>query len=360
MAVPQVRVPHTGEDGLSVESQGVRLSLAEAEALCIAAARGAGASEATARSIALAAVDAEAEGQPNVGFSHYIDYLESLEAGRIDGKAEPALARPAPAIIVSDAMGGSAHLGFDRAFADLVTTASSFGLALFVQKNAYTAGALGYFAGRLAAEGLVALAATNGPALIAGGGAKRPIYCTNPLAFAAPVAGAGPLIIDQSSSATAYVSVRRAAEEGRPLPEGWAIDAGGEPTTDAAEAMRGALLTFGGARGANIALMVDVLAGGVAAANWSLDANSITEGAESPGSGLFLLALAPALIDAQFAERMAAQMARLEDGYGVHIPGRRKTAAREAAARDGITVPLAIHDRVTAFAQTPATKKAPR
>ena len=240
----------------------VTLTLAEATALCERAAIAAGALPEVALSMARSAVAAEADGQPSVGLAHFIDYLEALEAGRIDGKATPEITRPAPAIILSDAKGGAAHPGFDAAFDLIVEAANEFGLALFTQKNAYTCGALGYFAGRLAGKGLAAIAATNGPALLAGSGSTKPVYCTNPMAFAAPVAGGPPLIIDQSSSATAFVNIRAAAKAGTPIPEGWALDAEGRPTTDARQAVKGALLAFGGERGANIALMVEVLAAG--------------------------------------------------------------------------------------------------
>src|SRR5690606_16204399 len=103
-------------------------------------------------------------------------------------------------------------------------------------------GALGYFTGRLARKGLVSFAATNGPAVLAGAGSTKPVYCTNPMSFAAPSADGAPLVIDQSSSATAYVAIRRAAKAGEQIPEGWALDAGGMPTTDPAQAMKGTLL----------------------------------------------------------------------------------------------------------------------
>ena len=165
-----------------------------------------------------------------------------------------------------------------RLATDLAKTARLFGVAIFTQRNAYTCGELGYFTGRLADEGLVSFAATNGPALLAGAGSTKPVYCTNPMSFAAPVEGGTPLVIDQSSSATAFVSVRKAAEEGREIPADWALDDAGRPTTDPTAAMQGALLAFGGNRGANIALMVEVLAAGLSGANWSLDAPSISEG----------------------------------------------------------------------------------
>ncbi|HHZ11073.1 MAG TPA: Ldh family oxidoreductase [Rhizobiales bacterium] len=328
----------------------VVLSLEEARRLCERAAIRYGATAETASSLAASVVAAEAEGQATVGLAHFIDYLDALEAGRIDGRATPAITRPLPAIFHSDAMGGAAHTGFDRVFDDLVAAARTLGVAVFAQRNAYTCGALGYFAGRLAGRGLVALAATNGPALIAPAGAAKPVYCTNPLAFAAPSSSGRALLIDQSSSATAFVNVRLAAREGRPIPEGWAIDADGRPTTDAAAAVKGALLAFGGSRGANIALMVEVLAAGLSGANWSLDAPPFTSGSESPGTGLFVLAIEASAFGPDFAQRLGNQLERLATGYGVHVPGAAKAAARERAERVGIAVPREIHDRIAAAA----------
>ncbi|WP_378946216.1 Ldh family oxidoreductase [Mesorhizobium sp. ANAO-SY3R2] len=334
------------------EAETVTLSLDEARALCIAAALGAGASEETARAIALAAVaaEAEADGQPSVGLCHYIDYLEALEAGRIDGKAEPAITRPALAIYLADAQSGAAHTGFDRVFDDIAKAARLFGVTIFSQRNSYTCGALGYFTGRLAEAGLVAFAAANGPALLAGSGSTRPVYCTNPISLAAPAASGPPLVIDQSSSATAFVNIRKAAQAGEAIPEGWALDAQGNPTTDPSEAMKGALLAFGGQRGANIALMVEVLAAGVSGANWSLDAPSFSQGNQSPGAGLFVLAFDPKLFDPGFEQRMREQLDRLSRDFGVHIPGAIKVAARARSEAEGVTVPATVHARIAEFA----------
>lgn len=328
----------------------MQLSLDQAIGLCRMAALGAGASEEAAQALADATVAAEAEGNSVVGFSHLIDYLESMEAGRIDGKAEPKVTRPALALYLSDAGGGIAHTGFDRCLDGLAKAASLFGIAAFSQKNAYTCGALGYFTRRLAERGLVAVAATNGPALLAGGGATRPVYCTNPLSFAAPAAASAPLVIDQSSSATAFVALRKAAEAGEAIPQGWALDAAGQPTTDPAAAMKGALLAFGGNRGANLALMVEVLAAGLSGANWSLDAPSFTQGTQSPASGLFVLAIEPKLLDKGFEKRMADQIRRLEQDYGVHIPGQTGAEAARRAASNGVVVAAEVVRRISEFA----------
>ena len=329
----------------------VRLDLDEAVSLCERAAMAAGANRENAAALASSVVAAEARGISAVGLSHFLDYLAALEAGRIDGNAEPVITRPSLAIHVSDARGGVAHTGFDRAFDDVARSARLFGVAIFVQRNAFTCGELGYFTGRLAREGLVSFAATNGPALLAGSGGAKPVYCTNPLSFAAPVEGSTPLVIDQSSSSAAFVSIRKAAEEGRDIPAGWALDAAGKPTTDAAAAMKGALLAFGGNRGANIALMVEVLAAGLSGANWSLDAPSFAEGHESPGAGLFVLAIDPKLIDPDFASRLKEQLDRLAFDHHVHIPGRSSGKAGMLAKALGLDVPADIARRIAAVAE---------
>ena len=303
-----------------------RLGLDEAAELAQRACRASGASEDAAQSLARATVSAEALGKSGIGFAHLVDYLASLREGRIDGGADPVLTSPAPAAVHCDAKGGIAQLGFDRAFDDLRCRAGTFGLALFAGKGSYTTGELGYYPRRLAEVGLVSFAVTSGPALITVAGAKTPVYCTNPLAFAAPLDDGPPLLIDQASSATAFVELRRYADRGEALPPGWAVDADGRPTTDPRAALRGALLAFGGARGANIALMVEVLAAGLTGANWALDAPSFTSGNRSPGAGLLVIALAPSLFAPDFPRRLRLQLDRLAN-LGVHVPGRRTPAA---------------------------------
>jgi LDH2 family malate/lactate/ureidoglycolate dehydrogenase len=303
-----------------------RLSLEEATDLAERACRAAGAGDEAARSLARATVSANAHGKGSSGFSHLIDYLTALRANRIVGNADPQVTSPAPAAILCDARGGIAQLGFDRVFDDLRRRAETLGIALFAQNGSYTTGELGYYPRRLAEAGLIALAATSGPALMTVPGAKATVYCTNPLAFAAPLDDGPPLLIDQASSATAFVELRRYAERGEALPPGWAVDADGRPTTDPHAAMRGALLAFGGARGANIALMVEVLAAGLTGANWALDAPSFTSGDRSPGAGLMVVAITPALLAPDFPRRLRLQLDRLAE-LGVHIPGRRHALA---------------------------------
>jgi (2R)-3-sulfolactate dehydrogenase (NADP+) len=203
---------------------------------------------------------------------------------------------------------------------------------------------------------LLAFAASNGPALMAPSGVAQAVYSTNPLAFAAPGGAHPSVMVDQASSATAFVNIRQAAERGAALPEGWAIDAAGQPTVDSAEALRGTLLAFGGARGANIALMIEVMAAGLTGAEWSLDSPDFLCGDRSPGAGLLVIAIAPQLLDPAFGPRLQEHLRRLA-GFGVHIPGPAKAGRAALAASQGLALPVSLLARIEAFGsgKTPAT-----
>lgn len=327
----------------------VTLSPADAHELARTALMRVGMVEAAAAALASATVDAEMAGKRPVGFAHLTDYLRSVVDGRIAGRAEPLITSPVPAILKCDAMGGVAQHGFSIAHEELVTKAKALGIAIFTARNSYTTGELGWYAARLAQEGLVAMAATNGPTLLAGAGSRLPVYCTNPLAFAAPLDDGRFVLIDQASSATAFVNIRAAAARGEAIPDGWALDQDGEPTTDPFAAMQGALLAFGGARGANIALMVEVLAAGLTGANWSLDAPDFQAGDASPGAGLFVLALAPQFLADGFSSRLAAQVERLSGQFGVYIPGLERAERQRQAESDGIVLPRQLFDSISSF-----------
>lgn len=298
----------------------VKLSVDEFRAIAAKACLDAGASMVMATSLVSATLSAEQFGRREVGIMHLPDYLASLRAGRIVGQAQPQFQYPLPAFIVADAMGGIAQLGFDLAFGDLVKRAKTFGIAVFSQRNSYTAGELGYYVRRLAQSGLIGMAAANAHAMMAVAPGAKAVYATNPLAFGVPLqSGMNPLVIDQASSATAFVNIARAAKEKRALPKGWAIDVAGLPTTDPGDAVLGALLPFGGYKGGNIALMVEMLSAGLSGAAWSLDAGNFQSGSDRPDIGLSVIAIFPAATET-FAERATEQCNRLTE-KGVFVPG---------------------------------------
>jgi (2R)-3-sulfolactate dehydrogenase (NADP+) len=329
------------------------LSLAEAEALATRALRACGASEANAASTARALVGAEADGQSGHGLSRIASYGAQVKAGKIDGRVVPILARTATASVRIDARGGFAYPALDLAMEALAPMAREAGIAAAGIFASHHIGQAGRPVERLAEQGLVALICSNTPRAIAFQGGARPMMGTNPLAFAAPVPGRAPLVIDMALSLVARSRIVAAKNAGQPIPADWANDADGVPTTDASAALAGALAPAGGAKGAALALMVEILCGALAGGRFGWEASSFLDAeGPSPAVGQVLIALDPAAFAGPgFLPRMAELVAVLEAEPRARVPGDRRLAARAKAAADGLTVAPALLAEITALAE---------
>jgi (2R)-3-sulfolactate dehydrogenase (NADP+) len=170
------------------------------------------------------------------------------------------------------------------------------------------------------------------------------VFGTNPSAFAAPRRGAPPLVIDLSLSKVARGKVMAAAKTGESIPEGWALDPEGRPTTDPQAALAGTMIPMGDAKGAALAMMVEILSASLIGANFAFEASSFfTAEGPPPGVGQFLLAIDPApLSGGTFAERLEVLIDAVEGQEGARLPGMRRLDARAAAARDGIEIPTVM------------------
>jgi (2R)-3-sulfolactate dehydrogenase (NADP+) len=146
-----------------------------------------------------------------------------------------------------------------------------------------------------------------------------------------------------------------ALKAGREIPQGWALDPAGHPTTDARAALAGSLLPFGGGRGANLALLVELLAAGLTGANWSKDAPAFNKGGESPGAGLFVLAVDPGRggpsekSPENFMARMADWISDVSADNGAYIPGLGKGEALHHARHRGFAVDAALWAEIKAL-----------
>lgn len=318
-----------------------QISLAEAEALIAAALRANGVPEGAALSVASALVAAEAEGQVGHGFSRLEDYIAQARSGKIVAGAEISVSQPAAARLVVDAGHGFAYPALDIAAGRGVALAQETGLAGVSVIRSHHCGALSVQVARIAQAGMIGLMVANTPAAIAPWGGHRPVFGTNPIAFGVPRAGQAPLVIDLSLSRVARGKVMHARKAGQPIPEGWALDASGAPTTDPEAALAGSMVPIGEAKGSALALMVEILASTLAGAVPSFEAGSFfsPEGAP-PGVGQFLLVLRPA-DGAGFAARLEHLLGEIAAQEGVRLPGTRGAAARARAAAEGLFVPAA-------------------
>jgi (2R)-3-sulfolactate dehydrogenase (NADP+) len=330
----------------------MHLTLDAAEALADRALRRAGASAVQAAAVARSIRAAEAEGTRAIGLGYLPTYVRHLEVGKVVGSAEPVVTRPRPAAVAVDARAGFAHPAYEAGEEALVAAARAEGLAAMGVVNSYANGVVGYFVDRLARRGLVAFAVTNASALVAPWGGRRPFFGTNPFAFAAPREGADPMVVDASSSATAYVNIAAAAAEGRAIPPHWGLDAEGRPTTDPRAALAGTVAPAAGHKGYGLALMVETLAAGLTGAQWSHRASSLGDDVGGPPRiGQFYLAVDPGCFGAgDLPARLTAMLAEMTAEPGVRVPGDRRHAARARAETEGVTVEGALAGVLTALA----------
>ena len=317
------------------------LTVAEAEERVGRVFVGGGASPETARSVARALVSAEADGLKGHGLSRIPTYLAMLKSGKIDGAAVPRVTQPRPAVLAIDAACGFAYPAIDVAIERLQVLAEEQGIAAAAIARSNHAGACGRHVERLAEQGLVALFFANTPEAIAPWGGTRAVFGTNPIAFAAPLEGRAPVVIDLALSKVARGNIVAAKQKSAPIPEGWALDKDGRPTTDADAALAGTMIALGDAKGAALALMVEVLAAALVGTHFAFEASSfLDDQGGPPQTGQLIIAIDPSGFghDA-FGERMQVLVQAIESQEGARLPGVRRLALREKAQREGLSVP---------------------
>ncbi len=327
------------------------LTLDEVEDLARRMLLASGASELQAEPTAHSIREAEAEGIRTVGLGYLPVYCEHLRCGKVVGDAVPTLTRPRAATVVVDAGNGFSHPAFVAGEGALVEAARTCGVGVLALAHSYSAGVLGWFVERLARQGLVALMFANSSPAMAPWGGTRPFFGTNPMAWAAPRADGDPVVADLSSSAVAWVTVKRAADLGEPIPLGWALDPEGRPTTDPKLGLAGTMAPAGGHKGSVLALLVDLMAGGVAGSMFSHEASDFGDNTGGPPDvGQVVLAIDPsATMGSGFVDRIEADLEAMTSQPGVRLPGDRRLEHRALAAADGVEVPDDLYEVLTSY-----------
>lgn len=303
-----------------------------------------------AESVASALVAAEADGLRGHGLSRMPTYAAQAKVGKVDGFAVPATARPRQGLLAVDAGNGFAYPALDAAVAALPEIVRSQGVAAAAIRRSHHCGAAGHPVERLAEAGLVALMFANTPAAIAPWGGSVGLFGTNPIAFAAPLTNRPPLVVDLSLSKVARGNILSLKQKGERIPEGWALDAAGHPTTDPDAALHGTMLPLGDAKGTALALMVELIAAGLTGANFAAEATSFLDAEGGPpGTGQLIVAFDPApLAGAAAVARFTQLAAAIEAQAPARLPGARRHAARRKAAIDGLAVSDALLAEIAA------------
>ncbi len=330
-----------------------RIQLQELERLMREALRRSGATPSMATATARALAAAEAEGIGSHGASRIPQYCGHLRNGRATGSAVPAVARDSRAACLVDARGGLAFEACELAGREAVRRAEEFGVAYVAVTNSNHFGVAAYHLEPVAAAGLVGVAFGNSPAAMPAWGGKRALMGTNPVAAVFPRRSGAALSIDVSLSAVARGKIMVAARDGKPIPEGWAIDAEGRPTTDAKAALAGSMLPAGGVKGAMLALTVELLVCALSGAAFGFESDSFfTEEGRPTRIGQAILAINPGALAGRqvYLERVETLLAAMTEDPQVRLPGQRRASQRDKSAREGVAVPAELMARIRGLA----------
>lgn len=329
----------------------IQLTLAEAEALIAAALRRSKTGDENAAIVARALVRAEADGLKGHGLSRVPSYAAQARVGKVNGFARPVVEHVSPALMRIDAGFGFAFPAIEVAIEALKESTPMMGISAAAIHRSHHCGAAGHHVERLAEHGLIGLLFANTPSAIAPWGGRKGVFGTNPIAFACPLPGEAPIVVDLSLSKVARGNILAAKQKGQPIPDDWALDADGKPTSDAEAALKGTMVPLGDAKGTALALMVELLAAGLTGANYAADASPfLDDKGPPPGTGQLIITFDPKMVGgagtiAHF-RRLADQIREQE---GARLPGSRRIALRDRAQASGLTVASALVEEIKAL-----------
>ena len=302
-----------------------------------------------AKEVADALINAEFDGQSGHGLSRIPSYVEQLSSGKVNGSVNPKIISRKGSVIRIDARHGFAFPAISLALSEITKTCKSFGIAAASISRSHHFGQAGRHVEKLAEDGLIGLMFGNTPKAIPPWGGSKPLFGTNPIAFASPRETAAPLVIDMSLSKVARGKVMVANQLNEKIPEGWAIDKEGRPTTDAKKALEGAMLPIGDAKGSALALMVEMLAAGLTGSNFGFEASSFlnAEG-DSPGVGQLIIAIDPSFFSGEsFAERTETLVGAILEQPATRLPGDKRIEKRKAREKsEKITISKDLHEKI--------------
>ena len=326
----------------------MKLPMADVQARVSQALQAAGASKLSADCTAHALVQAEAQGLGSHGLSRVAQYSTHLRNGRAVGSALPAVVKRKGGALLVDAQEGLAFAACELAVREAISTAQTQGVALAGVMRSHHCGVLVDHLRAVAAAGMVGLGFANSPAAMPAAGGKHPIFGTNPVAAVFPRRNATSLMIDLSLSEVARGKLMVAAKEGKAIPAGWALDAQGQPTTDAKAGLAGSMLPIGAVsspKGAMLALVVELLVTALIGGQFGYEASSffVDEG-NRPGIGQAFIVIDPGALAGReaFMDRIEVLVAEMCRDEGVRLPGARREALLNQARVAGIEVPDAM------------------
>jgi LDH2 family malate/lactate/ureidoglycolate dehydrogenase len=314
----------------------------------------------TARHCSEGVIDADLHGHHLQGTDHIYSTVRELKAGRLNGRPKVTITHETAATARVNGDGGPGHATGTFATELAIRKAKASGMAAVALVGGGDIFRLGFYVEKIARAGMTGMVFTNThPVRVHPAGGIDPLLGTNPVAFAFPVTGKEPIVVDLATSTSAIGHVRIANYSGAAIPPGIAIDRNGAPTTSAQEALDGALTPLGGHKGFGLGLAIGLLSGPVIGAVIGSELQNALAASEGERRrGHMFVAIDPAAFGDAHASsertaRYAAELKRSRKAAGVEeilIPGERGQRKRARYEKDGIPLDRAIWDNTVRIA----------
>jgi len=331
----------------------MKYSISDVHALCTEAFTACKVTSAQAGPTIDALILAEAQGLASHGISRVPMYLAHVTHGRVNPNAVPVIQQQSASAALINADNGFAFPACNQAIKLAIQKASETGIAVGAVTNSHHFGVAGNHLRAIADAGLVGWAMGNSPAAMPAWGGKRAIFGTNPIAAIFPRTNADPILVDLSLSEVARGKIMVAAKNGTPIPQGWALDAKGNPTTDAKAALAGMMLPMGGVKGAMLAMVVEIMVTALTGAHFGAEADSFfIDAGYQPRLGQLFLVINPDALAGRLAyeSRLSALIDVVLQDPDVRLPGTRRFALAEEAMREGLELPDALVEQIRKLA----------
>lgn len=339
-------------------STGRRIGDEQLHAFCRSAFARAGMEEGDAATAATVLVQTSLRGIDTHGVALLPGYVRRLMAGQVTPRPVQRWMVGGPAAAVLDAGNGLGVVAAYRAMERAVELARQSGIALVGVRRSTHFGAGAFYAMMGLEHDMIGIAGSNGPRVMAPHGGARAAMHNTPLAAAVPTLEEPPIVMDFAMSVVAFRRIVQAAEEGRPIPLGWAVDPQGKPTEDARAGRDGALLPLGH-KGYALGILIDVLSGVLTGAGFA-DRIPPENASDAPpqDTGHFCMAIhVGAFMPPEEFRRRADDLVRRlravpsqDPSAPVRVPGDRGARVQQERTREGIPVPDALYTRLSGLA----------
>jgi (2R)-3-sulfolactate dehydrogenase (NADP+) len=332
----------------------VSLTVGTAQRLAANLLTAAGMDSARAQTSARCIVMADVWGIGSHGLLRLPHYLQRILAGGYPPEADLTTVVDTGPVVALDGAGGLGHWQLWHGAQLAVERSARYGIAAVSLANSGHCGAVGLYTVPGIEAGQLTLAFSQGPAVMPAWGGARPLLSTSPLAAGIPTRPRA-TIVDMAASAVARGKIAAHAQNGTPLPEGWALDAQGQSTVDPDAALHGLLAPLGGAKGYALALLVEALTGGLSGPHLSTEVPDMftdSDASHPQRIGHLLIALHPASLDAQSGsvqQRLDRLAAAVADGGG-RLPGGRRPLPSEVAPDRPLQLAEATMQKLTDWA----------